>query len=98
MLGFLGFFAGWALGWQIERRVFSDPSYATKSATRSEAITVKSQTYYVEPGYANLFGISQLLLFTLSLTVVGGAYSEYRKRQEYKAALNSINDISDTES
>ena len=84
-VGGIGFFICWSIGWSTESRVFSDPVFASKSPTRTEAVEVKGEIYYLEPSPAWQFKASHtaiMIFFTIS--ILGGAYVERRKRESKK--------------
>ena len=82
LIGMLGFFGCWIIGWKTETRVFSNASFTKPSVTRTEAIRVKNATYYVEPNYGWYFRMSDcLILVSLAIGLLGGGYVEHRKRK-----------------
>ena len=82
LVGALGFFGCWIIGWNTETRVFSDTSFTKPSVTRTEAIQVKNSIYYVEPNYGWYFRKSDQLMFvSFAIALLGGGYVEHRRRK-----------------
>jgi hypothetical protein len=85
VIGMLGFFLCWIIGWNTYNRVFSDPDYKTRSETRSESVVIKGTVYFVEPDYGWYFELSdQLIQWCFLIGISGGAYVEFRKRADNK--------------
>ena len=84
-VGFFGFLTCWSIGWNTEVRVFSDPLYASKSATRTEAVNIQAKIYYLEPTFARQFKVSHAaILIFLMIGILGGAYVDHRERKSKK--------------
>ena len=82
LIGALGFFGCWIIGWSTESRVFSDTSFARPSETRTDAIIVKGKIYFVEPNYGWYFRMSdRLILANFAIALLGGGYLDHRKRK-----------------
>ena len=82
LIGALGFFGCWIIGWNTEMRVFSDAIFSMPSEMRTDAIEVKGKIYFVEPNYGWYFRMSdRLILVSFAIGGLGGGYVEHRKRK-----------------
>ncbi|WP_310533864.1 hypothetical protein [Novosphingobium sp.] len=88
-LGVLGFISSWLISLHIGSKVFSDPSYASKSAIRTELISVKGKGYFVETNDAKLYRYSQFYMLALGIALIGGAYVQKRERAEKRTKFES---------
>jgi len=90
-LGMVGFALCWMIGWATESRVFSNPVFRKRSATRTALTWVKGHGYYLEPLTSAAFRIStDAISSVFLLALLGGAYVNYRKRKEQRSIISGL--------
>lgn len=80
LVGVLGFFACWGIGWESQQQVLGRTELRDPSLKRTAAIEMKGVTWYVEPGFARRYKTADNLTFVFWLLGAAGGPIQERKR------------------
>ena len=88
VIGFVGFFICWGIGWNAQGRVLGRSEYNHPTSQRPSRIELKGATFYVEPDYARRFQFANNYALAFWAIAAAGALiqnrakiAEWRKRR-----------------
>jgi hypothetical protein len=80
LIGIVGFFVCWGIGWNSQLQVLGRTEQRHPSAQRTAPIEMKGVTWYVEPEFAHRYNLADNLIAVFWVAAVVGGGVKERKR------------------